>query len=1361
MEGRSETGSSALSWNTFLSRTSVSSLSCAVFSAQLPGSTHRLDDVIRAIRALNLKRYDYEHFSDRELIGEGETYLVERCVTRDKDVLAVKHVKVSDESNSKLFQRRLKSVLLELKIMRHPPLKAHPNIASILGYGWNTKAGVIMPFVVVEHAAHGTFRQFVKQGQRLDYIETLLGDVASGLSALHTCRIVHGDVKLDNVIIFPSRDRPAKAIAKLTDFGHAIVLNDASQDEHKSELVYAGTSIYNAPEVENQANCPISRDYLIRCDVWAFGLLIWEACIMGEDYLAYVERTSTSESPESNSTTEKPQRLDHEFFLTLAKRSVPGPRLGAPFFLRIAIHKCLSTDPIRRVPDITSLPLYTKWNTSQAASLQAKLALHIEAPSPTYEHFTGDEPLHCASYHVFIFRVDNGRDIPWTHQQQILESLLQVVEDSSIKDVTSIIWQVALCYHVGFGTPRDPTKADEFARIAKMKGHAVATEFAHLLALDDPEIVDQEEEYAAQVARLLRSEPDICVGVPQIVRASRRGDKVVAERLLDQGAFMGSSTVDGCSLLHWLFTFRDQEDVNGIISKLREMNNNNLTATVNMPFTLPIAVHSQWPLQLLGTPLAVAISVNSLTTVKALHKLGADFFSPVYHGTQFGPEDLHLNWSAFHVAAKYHCADILRYLLENSDGSSHRTLTSMGCALSFSTSLERRAMHGSERARCLAETVRLIHNIEPLQSMAPNGMTALMQAIDFQDFDVVMALLEVHPELAVTAFAAPHNSHIFTFPIHFAIQIGSKREESDTAKISKLIFSYATKAEEFSSPPQDHNGRTPLHLAATGESRHLAEWVLGMDLHQLHTQDSLGRTPLHYCTSSAVCAFLIEQGAQVNQVDKAGMTPLHLLCLSGMLDPIPALLKAKSDLGLNMNDYGTPLHCAVISGSVDTVRLLIEANSSLDAIDTMGNTPAHVAVQLDRWQILCLLCQHGANTMLQNNHLREPWHIAQDKMPSISDKTLQLLRPSHQPPVYQQMAGSPIANVPASLHQNQQKMRQPEDAEPDFMWLTGKAWSYDSIQAPAPDTESSFADEAEAIVDARYDELYGKAMHLIANTTINIRTTLPWQSRPTTGRLIGCLVTMSVALIDKHVWHADFAPLIMEAVSRTTHRLSLEIIRWNAQDEDRKNAYTAPGSLKASIDHESNDAQLPNAERRYSAILHVLISHISSLIHDSKHSIILPGRRDVDIKLMMLSQVREVNDTTRTGDQGLGEVSAAVEHTIVSLFGEMDDFFNDNSEAEQRYTQWAGRKPRRPAAAKIADRILPSDFEKEQEWRRNYKGPPAPVDQVKSNHRSRVSLVSSLSGSRWALSRRQERQQEEEEDLFYDSEPVPLYHNNR
>src|SRR5262245_43343840 len=57
LQNDSTSASSMLSWNTFLSRTSVSSISRAAFSNSENAMIRGLDDVLRVVKALDLPRF--------------------------------------------------------------------------------------------------------------------------------------------------------------------------------------------------------------------------------------------------------------------------------------------------------------------------------------------------------------------------------------------------------------------------------------------------------------------------------------------------------------------------------------------------------------------------------------------------------------------------------------------------------------------------------------------------------------------------------------------------------------------------------------------------------------------------------------------------------------------------------------------------------------------------------------------------------------------------------------------------------------------------------------------------------------------------------------------------------------------------------------------------------------------------------------------------------------------------------------------------------------------------------------------------------------------------------------------------------
>lgn len=158
--------------------------------------------------------------------------------------VAVKHLKiVNRESGSREFLRRVDSLLLELRIMHHGPLKSHPNILTLVGYGWNMEAGSILPYILVEYSAHGTLRDYLrgsyKYNIRLTDKEMFIADVAAGIHALHTTGIIHGDIKMENVLVFDSNERRGSLMAKICDFGHSILVGEGPNAEKPA--VFTGT----------------------------------------------------------------------------------------------------------------------------------------------------------------------------------------------------------------------------------------------------------------------------------------------------------------------------------------------------------------------------------------------------------------------------------------------------------------------------------------------------------------------------------------------------------------------------------------------------------------------------------------------------------------------------------------------------------------------------------------------------------------------------------------------------------------------------------------------------------------------------------------------------------------------------------------------------------------------------------------------------------------------------------------------------------------------------------------------------------------------------------------------------------------
>ncbi|KAL0925871.1 hypothetical protein M5K25_004245 [Dendrobium thyrsiflorum] len=133
--------------------------------------------------------------------------------------------------------------------------------------------------VVVEYVPGGTLKQYlIKHSQRklpFKVVIQLALDLAHGLSYLHSKKIVHRDVKTENMLL------TSKRTVKIADFGVARV----EAQNPKDMTGETGTLQYMAPEVLE------GKPYNRKCDVYSFGICLWEiyACDMPYYKLTFTE----------------------------------------------------------------------------------------------------------------------------------------------------------------------------------------------------------------------------------------------------------------------------------------------------------------------------------------------------------------------------------------------------------------------------------------------------------------------------------------------------------------------------------------------------------------------------------------------------------------------------------------------------------------------------------------------------------------------------------------------------------------------------------------------------------------------------------------------------------------------------------------------------------------------------------------------------------------------------------------------------------------------------------------------------------------------------------------------------------------
>jgi serine/threonine protein kinase len=175
------------------------------------------------------------------------------------------------------------SILLELRVLCHPPIRHHENVVDLLGLGWETDNldySRLWPVLVVEWANHGTLLDVIRaQSLDVNIKLELCRDIARGLSAIHECAVVHGDVKCQNILVFACETREHGYLAKIADFSCAVLDGD---DE---TFLLGGTWPWNPPEWRQR----ISRHQLAKSDVYSFGLLVLQVLEDGSNPFSHID----------------------------------------------------------------------------------------------------------------------------------------------------------------------------------------------------------------------------------------------------------------------------------------------------------------------------------------------------------------------------------------------------------------------------------------------------------------------------------------------------------------------------------------------------------------------------------------------------------------------------------------------------------------------------------------------------------------------------------------------------------------------------------------------------------------------------------------------------------------------------------------------------------------------------------------------------------------------------------------------------------------------------------------------------------------------------------------------------------------
>ena len=155
--------------------------------------------------------------------------------------------------------------IVEVSLLRRIKNIGNPNLIQM--YDWNIDRKTCEVRILMEYVPYDLRDYFSTESHYKDLDENLLKKIAfqimNGLNALHKNRIIHFDIKPENILFDPKTN-----LVKITDFSLSQYI---TYDTDKNVLTNGGT--YPYMPVEGLIEC---KKYSFNYDVWSLGCILVE-----------------------------------------------------------------------------------------------------------------------------------------------------------------------------------------------------------------------------------------------------------------------------------------------------------------------------------------------------------------------------------------------------------------------------------------------------------------------------------------------------------------------------------------------------------------------------------------------------------------------------------------------------------------------------------------------------------------------------------------------------------------------------------------------------------------------------------------------------------------------------------------------------------------------------------------------------------------------------------------------------------------------------------------------------------------------------------------------------------------------------
>ena len=195
-------------------------------------------------------------YKPKRMLGNGSFGCVyEAKNTTFGNIVAMKVIKKDKEN--KLDEQEIRNEIDILKKL------SHPNIVKIYEFYISENHY----YIITEYCKEGELFSYIKNRYSERQLAVLFYQVFSGLWYLHENKVLHRDIKLENIMISEKEKDNSTGEelfwVKIIDFGTAKLF-----EKNKKEKDVVGSSYYIAPEV-------LKQNYNEKCDTWSMGVILY------------------------------------------------------------------------------------------------------------------------------------------------------------------------------------------------------------------------------------------------------------------------------------------------------------------------------------------------------------------------------------------------------------------------------------------------------------------------------------------------------------------------------------------------------------------------------------------------------------------------------------------------------------------------------------------------------------------------------------------------------------------------------------------------------------------------------------------------------------------------------------------------------------------------------------------------------------------------------------------------------------------------------------------------------------------------------------------------------------------------------